>query len=369
MEGMLTVSDALSYLESIAPTRWAFEFDNVGLLVGTKSEPLKGIAFALDASEDLVTFASSFGANLLITHHPILWNGTKSLCCNSPESRMIMSMMKGGMNLIASHTNWDCAPGGISDTLALKLCLTPLGSIGAGAEVAYSKVVTFAPIEYVDPIIDVMSEAGAGMVGNYKRCAWHGEGVGTFEPLPGSDPFTGRIGKSDEIVEHRIEMICPSRLVDDVVAAIVERHPYEQPAFDVITLKPLVEQPLGRLGILKDPITLAKFKSHCDTALSTSSLAWGNPDKLISKVAVCGGAGDDLWEAALDAGADAFVTGEIRHHIAKAGTEAGLAMLSCGHFATEHPGMESLMEIFHANFPDVHCQLFTPEAGSTARPI
>ena len=366
---MLTVADALEFLESIAPTRWAFEFDNVGLLVGTKSDPLKGIAFGLDSSEEMVNFASSFGANLLIAHHPILWNPTKSLCCNTAESRMIMSMMKSGMSLIASHTNWDCAPGGISDTLAHKLGLTPLGSIGAGAEVAYTKVVTFAPTEYVDPIIDVMADAGAGMVGNYRRCAWHSVGTGTFEPLPGSDPFTGRIGKSDEIEEHRIEMICPSRLVDDVVAAIVERHPYEQPVFDVITLKPLVEQPLGRLGILPDPISLTDLRNHCDQALSTRSLAWGNPDKVISKVAVCGGAGDDMWEAALEAGADAFLTGEIRHHIAKAGTEAGLAMISSGHFATEHPGMESLQDMFHAHFPDVHCKVFTPDAGTSAHPF
>ena len=369
MNLMLTVADALSFLESIAPTRWAFDFDNVGLLVGTKSDPLKGIAFALDSSEELVNFGSSFGANLLITHHPILWNGTKSLCCNSAESRMIMSMMKGGMSLIASHTNWDAAPSGISDTLALRLGLTPISSVGSGAEVAYSKVVTFTPEEYVDPIIDVMAEAGAGMVGNYRRCGFHTSGMGTFEPLPGSDPYVGRIGKSDEIEEHRIEMICPSRLVDDVVAAIVERHPYEQPVFDVITLRPLVEQPLGRLGVLESPMSLADFQKHCDKSLSTKSLAWGDPQRVISKVVVCGGAGDDMWEAALEAGADAFVTGEIRHHIAKAGSEAGLAMLSCGHFATEHPGMESLCELFHAQFPDVHCKIFTPEPGSAARPV
>ena len=193
--------------------------------------------------------------------------------------------------------------------------------------------------------------------------------MGTFEPLPGSDPYTGRIGKSDEIEEHRIEMICPSRRVDDVVAAIVERHPYEQPAFDVIPLRPLVEQPLGRLGVLENPMHLSDFKTHCDEALSTTSLAWGHPERVISKVAVCGGAGDDMWEAALEAGADAFVTGEIRHHIAKAGTEAGLAMISCGHFATEHPGMESLKDFFASQFPGVKCKLFTPEAGTAARPV
>jgi dinuclear metal center YbgI/SA1388 family protein len=335
---MLTVADALTFLESIAPNRWAFGFDNVGLLVGSKDQPLKGIAFALDPSEELVDFARSFGASLLITHHPVLWNATKSINGKTAEGRMILSMIRGGFDLVTAHTNWDCAPGGISDTLALKLGLTPVSSFGAGAEVAYSKVITFTPFEYIDPIIDAMADAGAGMVGNYRRCAFHSPGLGTFEPLPGSEPFVGRIGKTDQIEEHRIEMICPSRLIDDVVAAIVERLPYEQPAFDVITLRPLVEQPLGRLGFLDQPMNLAQFRQHCDRSLSTTSLAWGNPDKIISKVAVCGGAGDEVWEAALDAGADAFVTGEIRHHVAKAGAEAGMAMLSCGHFATSRHG-------------------------------
>ena len=366
---MLTIADALSFLESIAPNRWAFGFDNVGLLVGSKDEPIKGIAFALDASEDLVNYGDSFGANLLITHHPILWNSTKSITGKTPEGRMILSMVKGGYNLIAAHTNWDCAPGGISDTLAIKLGLTPLGSFGMGAEVAYSKVVTFAPTEYVDLIIDVMADAGAGMVGNYRRCSYHSEGIGTFEPLPGSDPFVGRIGKSDQIEEHRIEMMCPARLVDDVVAAIVERHPYEQPVFHVITLKPLIEQPVGRIGVLENPMPLSEFQKLCDTKLATRSLTWGDPNRIISKVAVGGGAGDELWKSAIEAGADAFVTGEIRHHIAKAGTEAGMAMMSCGHFATEHPGMESLCEFFAAHFPGVQCQMFSPENGLATRPI
>jgi dinuclear metal center YbgI/SA1388 family protein len=366
---MLTVADALTFLESIAPSRWAFGFDNVGLLVGSRSQPLKGIAFALDPTEELVNFGHSFGANLLISHHPILWNGTKSINDKTAEGRMILSMIKGGFNLVTAHTNWDCAPGGISDTMAIRLGLTPISSFGAGAEVAYSKIVTFTPAEYVDPIIDVMANAGAGLVGNYRRCGFHAAGLGTFEPLPGSDPYVGRIGKTDQIEEHRIEMICPSRLVDDVVAAIVERHPYEQPAFDVITLRPLVEQPLGRLGILDKPMPLAEFRAHCDAGFNTKSLAWGDPAKVISKVAVVGGAGDDEWSAALEVGADAFVTGEIRHHVAKDGSQAGIAMLSCGHFATEHPGMENLCELFKTQFPDVHCKTFVPESGSAARPL
>ena len=366
---MLTVADALTYLESIAPNRWAFDFDNVGLLVGSRDEPLNGIVFSLDPSEDLINFGSSFGANLLITHHPVLWNATKSVTGKTAEGRMILSMIKSGFSLVSAHTNWDCAPGGISDTLALKLGLTPLGSFGMGAEVAYSKVVTFAPEEYVDPIIDVMAEAGAGMVGNYRRCSYHSQGTGTFEPLPGSDPFTGRIGKSDQIEEHRIEMMCPSRVADDVVAAIVERHPYEQPVFHVVTLRPLIEQPVGRLGVLANPMSLSEFKAHCDTLLETSCLGWGDPERIISKVAVCGGAGDELWEASVEAGADVFITGEIRHHVAKAGTEGGLAMLSCGHFATEHPGMENLCELFQTQFPTVQCKTFVPEPGHVARPI
>ena len=259
---MPKVADALSFLESVAPQRWAFNFDNVGLLVGARHEEIKGVAFALDASEALVDFAQSFGANLLITHHPIFFNGTKNVNCSSADGRLVLSLAKAGMSLIAAHTNWDCAPGGISDTMAKLLELTPLSSFGNGAEVPYSKIVTFVPVEYADSLLDVMANAGAGFVGNYRRCGFKASGIGTFEPLEGADPYVGRVGKTEEVEEDRLEMICPSRLVDDVVAAIIEKHPYEQPAFDVIKLRPLVEQPLGRIGTLDSAISLAHFKVY-----------------------------------------------------------------------------------------------------------
>jgi len=366
---MPKVADALLFLESVAPVRWAFNFDNVGLLVGSREQEIKGIAFALDASEALVDFGRSFGANLLITHHPILFHGTKSINCSSPDGCLILSMAQAECSLIAAHTNWDCAPCGISDTMATLLELTPYASFGDGAEVPYSKIVTFVPVEYSDSLLDVMANAGAGFIGNYRRCAFKGAGLGTFEPLEGADPFVGRIGKSEEVEEDRLEMICPSRLVDDVVAALVDKHPYEQPAFDVIQLRPLVEQPLGRVGKLDAPMRLNDFRAHCESAFGGPALVWGDPHKSIEKVAVVGGAGDGTWQDALRAGADAFVTGEIRHHIAKEASEAGLAMLSCGHYATENPGMASLRDLFAEQFPDVRCQHFVPDSGWCARPI
>lgn len=366
---MPKVADALSFLESIAPLRWAFDFDNVGLLVGSRDAEIRGIAFALDASEPFVNFAQSFGANLLITHHPIFFRGTKSITCGSADGRMALSIVQSGCNLIAAHTNWDCAPGGISDTMVELLGLTPFASFGEGASVPYSKIVTFVPVEYSDSILDVMAEKGAGFIGNYRRCGFKGPGIGTFEPLEGADPFVGRVGKTEEVEEDRIEMICPSRLADDVVEAMIERHPYEQPAFDVIQLRPLVEQPLGRIGTLEKPLSLQVFHRHCQKAFGGTALAWGNPNQSIHKVAVVGGAGDDEWRDALRSGADAFVTGEIRHHNAKEASEAGLAVLACGHFATEHPGMESLREKFAEHFPDVRCQLFRPDSGLNARPV
>ncbi|MBI1334083.1 MAG: Nif3-like dinuclear metal center hexameric protein [Armatimonadetes bacterium] len=366
---MPKVADALSFLESIAPSRWAFDFDNVGLLFGGRDQDVTGIAFALDASHGLINFAQSFGANLLITHHPIFFSGTKSVDCGSADGRLVLSLAQAGCNLIAAHTNWDCAPGGISDTMAELLELTPRASFGDGAEVPYSKIVTFVPVEYTDAILDVMADHGAGFIGNYRRCAFKSSGIGTFEPMEGSDPFIGRVGKSEEVEEDRLEMICPSRLVDDVVEALVEKHPYEQPAFDVIPLRPLVEQPLGRIGTLDAPTKLSDFRLKCEKAFGGPALAWGDPGKPIERVAVVGGAGDHSWHDALRDGADAFVTGEVKHHIAKEASDAGLAILSCGHFATENPGMGSLMEMFDEHFPHLRCKLYTPNAGESARPI
>ena len=369
MSRMLTVNDVLRTLESFTPVRWAFDFDNVGLLVGSQSAEVTKIITALDPSPALVDQAVATGAELVITHHPILWGGTKSITDGNDDTAFALALAKRGISHIAAHTNWDSAPGGINDTLAGLLGLQNLTSFGSAASVPYSKIIVFCQQEQEDILLDVMAEHGAGNIGNYRRCGFKAQGVGTFEPLPGSNPYTGRIGKSDEIEETKIEMISPTHNVSEVISAMIERHNYEQPAFDVIPLAPLEEQPSGRIGALPAPITFQQFLSQTDAALGTRSMAWGDPQRMVEKVAVVGGSADGEWKNALGAGADVFVTGEVKHHISIEATNAGLAIVAAGHFATENPGMKAMAEQLNLRLPTVQTTHFDPSSGQFGRPI
>ena len=366
---MLTVKDVLRTLESFTPERWAFDFDNGGLLVGSKSSPVTKIITALDPSPALVERAVAEGAELVITHHPILWAGTKSITDAKDDTAFALSLAKHGISHIAAHTNWDSAPGGINDTLAGLLGLQNLNSFGSAASVPYSKIIVFCQQEQEDILLDVMAEHGAGNIGNYRRCGFKAHGIGTFEPLPGSNPSVGRIGKSDEIEETKIEMICPTHRVSDVISAMIEKHNYEQPAFDVIPLAPLEEQPCGRIGSPPIPITLQQFITETNTALGTISMAWGDPQRMIEKVAVVGGAADGEWKNALEAGADVFVTGEVKHHISIEATNAGLATVAAGHYATENPGMKAMADQLNLRLPAIKSSHFEPAPGQFGRPI
>lgn len=366
---MLTVQDVLRTLESFTPVRWAFDFDNVGLLVGSKSASVTKIITALDPSPALINQAIAEKAELVITHHPILWNGTKSITDAKDDTAFALSLAQNGISHIAAHTNWDAAPGGINDTLAGLLGLQHLSSFGSAASVPYSKIIVFCQQEQEDILLDVMAEHGAGNIGNYRRCGFKANGIGTFEPLPGSNPSVGRIGKSDEIEETKIEMICPTHRVSEVISAMIEKHNYEQPAFDVIPLAPLEEQPGGRIGNLPAPITLLHFLNEVKVALGTAPLAWGDPDRIVEKVAVVGGAADSEWRNALEAGADVFVTGEVKHHISIEAANAGLTIVAAGHFATENPGMKAMADQLNLRLPAVKTTHFEPLAGQFGRPI
>ena len=363
------ISDVLDSMELFTPVRWAFEFDNVGLLLGaTDAKVSKGVV-CLDLSSEAIDYAESIGAELIVTHHPSIFQPIKRLVDNNVMSKNLLRMATKGMAHIAAHTNWDAAPFGVNDTLAKILGLEEVEPFGSVAEVQYCKIIVFTPEVITEAVIDAMAEAGAGFVGNYRRCAFKSAGIGTFEPLPGSNPSIGRIGKSDEVPEDRIEMICPTRIVDRVIERMRSTHTYEQPSFDILELKPLKEQPVGRIGVLPEPMLLFQMHEFLKERLGVPPLLWGNPDTTVQRIAVVGGSADEEWRLARRAGADLFVTGEVKHHNALEMSDSGFCVAAAGHFATENPGMRSMQEQLSIRLPGIEWSFFEPRIGFCARPV
>lgn len=366
---MSTVQTVLDAIERLAPAATAFEWDRIGLQVGSRATPIQVAAVALDPTPSLISFAQGRGAQLLVCHHPVVWDPLKTVTEDSRPGRLVADMVRSGLAFVGAHTNWDAAPNGINGTLADLLGLAETRPIGSGQKVPYAKLTTFCPTEAVGSLIDALAEAGAGVIGLYERCAFWTEGTGTFFGREGAQPAAGQAGRREEVAERRLEMRVPAARIDAAVAALRAAHPYEEPAYDVYPLVPEVERPMTRIGRLAEPVSLADFERRVDLALGTRCWTFGDPAKPIERVAVCGGAADDEWRAALAEGADAFVTGEVKHHNAIEASEHGLAILAAGHYATEHPGALALGEALRALVPDVEWHLYEPPRGQAGRTL
>jgi hypothetical protein len=226
------------------------------------------------------------------------------------------------------------------------LQLRDLRPLRAQPAEAQDKVVTFVPADAVDRVLDAMTAAGAGAIGDYARCAFLTDGTGTFVAGPGSSPVVGEQGVVSRVAEVRVEMVAPRRARPAVVRALLGAHPYEEPAWDVFELATVPGvRGLGRVGELAVPVTLAEFTAHAAEALPAT--AWGvraagDPGRVVRTVAVCGGSGGDLADEARRAGADVLLTSDLKHHATSETVEdGGVALVDAAHWATEWPWLRA----------------------------
>lgn len=366
---MPTVGDVLRVLEEIAPARFAFSFDKIGLQIGSPDQPVSRAVVSLDRSLGAISFAREQGAQLLLSHHPLIWDPLKRVLLNQHVGRSVAELLKADIAFIAAHTNWDSARHGINDALASVLGLEEVSDFGTASEVPMLKLVVFTPAEAVDAVIDAASAAGAGRIGNYERCAFTSEGHGTFLGNDEANPTVGEKGRIEVVPEVKIEMVLPQERATAVEKAVRTAHPYEAPAFDLLPMRNLHEQPAGRMGVLAQPMSLREFVTHVDARLETRSEAWGDPEKRVRKIAVVGGAADGDWVSARNQGADVYLTGEVKQNVALEASESGIAILASGHYATEQPGCEALRETMAQRLREIDWGLFTPAPGLHGRPF
>ena len=320
---------------------WAADWDAVGLVAGDPDATVERALFAVDPTEAVVDEAEAAGARLLVTHHPLLLHGVHGVAETTPKARLLARLVRSGTALFTAHTNADVAAPGVSDALAAAIGVRDAQPLQRLAPAEAVKLVVFVPSGDVDRLVDALAAAGAGAVGDYARCYWAAPGTGSFEPQPGADPAVGRVGERTDVAEHRVEMLVPARgQVAEVVRALRAAHPYEAPAFDLLPTMLEHGRGLGRVGELAQPVPARDFADAVRRALPSTPAGVrlaGDIDRPVRRVAVCGGAGDDLVGDALRAGADVLVTADLRHHVALEAVERGLLMVDAGHWATEWP--------------------------------
>jgi dinuclear metal center YbgI/SA1388 family protein len=330
--------------------RWAAAWDAVGLVCGDPAERVERIMLAVDAVPATVDEAIKSGAQVLVTHHPLLLSAVHGVPADDPKGALVHRLIRAGVGLFVAHTNADVADPGVSDALAEQLGLSGLQPLEPDAALDVDKLVVFVPVEHAEHLIDALSAAGAGAIGAYDRCAWVTEGEGTFRPLPGAMPALGRVGEIETVRETRVEMVLPRTSRAKVVAALRAAHPYEEPAFDLLVQAPLPSRRgTGRVGTLPESMPLERFVAHAASTLPAT--AWGiraagDPTQTVRTVAVCGGSGASLAEYARRAGADAYLTADLKHHSTlEAVTErppGGMALVDAAHWATEAPWLDAV---------------------------
>ena len=343
---MPSVNEVRAALDAAYPPELAESWDTgIGLTCGNPTAQVERVLLAVDVDAITVAEAISAGAQLLLTHHPLLFRPVQSVAVDTDKGALIDQLIRAGVAHLACHTNADKAVGGVNDALAAALGLTGARPLAPEDE-QRDKLVVFVPRAATEEVIAAVGAAGAGRIGQYSDAAFVGTGVGRFRPGPGAHPAIGTIGELALVDENRVEVVLPRSARMAVVAALRGAHPYEEPAFDLIELADLPgDVGLGRVGDLPAPMRLADFADYVVDRLPTTAAgvqAAGDPDRPIRTVAVCGGAGASLLGAASRSGADAFVTSDLSHHVVAEhiADPARPAVVRVAHWAGEWPWLD-----------------------------
>ncbi len=347
----MKIRDIIAFLESKAPPSLQESYDNAGLITGDAEWECSGLICSLDATEEVVREAMAKKCNLIIAHHPIIFGGLKKINGKNYVERTVITAIKNDIAIYAIHTNLDNVIDGVNGKIAAMLGLENI-SILSQKENTLKKLFTFVPVDKTAVVRTAIFEAGGGHIGNYSECSFNTEGMGTFKPGEGTDPYVGETGKQQQEKETRIEVIFPSFLENKIVTAMKEVHPYEEVAYDIVALSNSWQTTgSGLLGTLPAAIDEKTFLTILKTVFSIPVIRHTVLlNKPVKKVALCGGAGSFLISKALNAGADAYITADIKYHEFFDANER-LLVADIGHYESEQYTIDLLQEILEQNFP------------------
>ncbi|AGA30403.1 Nif3-like dinuclear metal center hexameric protein [Singulisphaera acidiphila] len=350
---MSTVAEVARWLDEFAPLSLAESWDNVGLLWGDPATEVSRVMTCLTVTPQTAREAIDDGAELIVSHHPVLFRPVKRVRADDRETGMLWDLARAGVSIASPHTAFDNTQGGINDGLAGRLGLLETEPLRPASASPSFKIVVFTPRESCEAVLSAAFAAGAGKVGAYEECAFTSVGQGRFFGTEGSNPVIGQRGQRETVRERRVEFVCPSSHLAVVLGAIRSAHPYEEPGMDVYPLHPGNSgRGAGRVGSLASPTTLSAFAELVGQTLAAPGVQVVGPaDRRIERVAIVCGAGDDFIGDAVRCRADVLLTGEARFHRALEAESVGIGLVVAGHHATERPGVEDLATQIAVAFP------------------
>lgn len=353
----MKIKEIVNALEIFAPLPLQDGFDNAGLQIGLTDAEATGALLCLDVTEAVVDEAITLGYNLIVSHHPLIFKGYKSITGRDYVERCILKAIKNDIVIFSMHTNLDNVPQGVNFKIAEIIGLKNLRILEPKAN-QLLKLVTFVPEAQADEVRNALFAAGCGCIGNYDSCSYNLEGKGTFRAQPGTHPFCGEIGELHTEHEVRIETVLPAYLQGKVQKVLIEAHPYEEPAYDFYPLQnEWAQAGSGLVGELEEPETETDFLRRVKKLFEVGCVKHSRmTGRLIQKVALCGGAGAFLLPKAVGAHADVFLTGEVKYHDYFS-YENDILIAEIGHYESEQYTKDLLYSIIREKFPTLDVQL------------
>ena len=331
----MIVQDVINHLEELAPIAYAEDFDNVGLLVGNENTKVTGILVTLDTLEAVVDEAIREKCNLIVSFHPIIFKGLKKLAGKNYVERVVIKAIKHDISIYSMHTALDNAIQGVNDMICNQLNLINKHILIPQSE-TIKKLTSYVPKDEAEKLRTALFEVGAGSIGNYNDCSFNVEGYGTFNGNTYSNPTKGEKGTIHKEEETKITVTFAKHLESKILQTLFKNHSYEEVAYEVITLENKNQNiGIGMLGELPEPLDELSFLNHLKNKMNTECIRHSSLlNKPIKKVAVLGGSGSFAIQAAKDAGADVFVTADLKYHDFFS-AENNILLTDIGHYESE----------------------------------
>ena len=356
-----TVADILAVINALAPGDLAEQWDNCGLQIGRRDWPVERIHVALDPLPEVISEACTSKADLLVTHHPLIFKPLKRVELDTPIGAAVQACITNRLAVIGAHTNLDSARGGTNDELARRIGLQHLRALKPPERSSRVKLAVYVPVGHEDRCLEALFQTRAGRIGGYSCCSFRSRGRGTFCPGSQSEPFIGQTGAVSHVDELKIEAVVDRRDLDRTVEQLRQAHPYETMAYDVYPVARHEEtgEGLGRIGVLPRTLRLDELAQQVKQIDGAGAVKIaGDPALQVITVAVCTGSGGGLLPVFLGSTAQVYISGDLHYHDARTIEAFGRGLIDIGHFASEHlivaPLAEKLAQKLMEQGMDVH---------------
>lgn len=346
----MIINDVIQLFEAYAPLQLQESYDNSGLITGDRKAQITGTLIALDCTEAVVDEAIANNCNLIVAHHPIIFSGLKKITGKNYVERVIIKAIKNDIAIYAVHTNLDNVSDGVNGKIAERLGLQNIRVLQNKMGI-FKKLVTFIPASYAEQVKEALFKAGAGHIGNYSDCGFSHNGTGSFKGNNLSTPFVGKANELHLEEEIRFETLIPVYLQNEIIEALLNAHPYEEVAYDIIPVENTFSGIGGGLiGELANEMNSTAFLKMLKEKMELAVIKFTPFDKPVKKIALCGGAGQFLLKSAIQQGADAFISADFKYH-EFFDAEQNLMIADIGHYESEKFTKELMFDLIMKKNP------------------